>query len=107
MDSQSADAPGVVVWPPLLYTSALLVGVGLHFVVPLAALPRGPCRLAGTLVLAGGLALGGWGERTMHSAGTNLHPSNRRWSWSTPACSASAETHSLSDSRSCTPGWHC
>ncbi len=75
MDSQSADAPGVVVWPPLLYASALLVGVGLHFVVPLAALPRGPCRLAGTLVLAGGLALGGWGERTMHSAGTNLHPS--------------------------------
>jgi protein-S-isoprenylcysteine O-methyltransferase Ste14 len=75
MDSPPVDAPGVVIWPPLLYMSALLVGVALQFLVPLAALPKGPSRLAGALALAGGLTLGGWGERTMHRAGTNVHPS--------------------------------
>jgi protein-S-isoprenylcysteine O-methyltransferase Ste14 len=75
MDSQPADSPGVVIWPPLLYASAMLVGVGLHFLLPLAVLPKGPSRVAGALVLAGGLALGAWGERTMHRAGTNVHPS--------------------------------
>jgi protein-S-isoprenylcysteine O-methyltransferase Ste14 len=75
MHSPPADSPGVVVWPPLLYGTALLVGVALHFLLPLAALPKGPSRVAGALFLAGGLALGAWGERTMHHAGTNVHPS--------------------------------
>jgi protein-S-isoprenylcysteine O-methyltransferase Ste14 len=49
--------------------------VVLHVVFPIVALPKGPCRLAGALLLAGGLALGSWGDRTMHRAGTNVNPS--------------------------------
>jgi len=70
-----SDSPGVLVWPPLLYGGALLLGLGLHILVPLGSMPRGPSRLAGIALLVAGAALARWGKRTMQRAGTNIHPS--------------------------------
>jgi len=69
------DSPGVLVWPPLLYGLALLAGIALHLLAPLGTLSPWPSRIAGVVLLGLGVALARWGERAMHRAGTNVHPS--------------------------------
>ena len=71
----SNDSPGVLVFPPLLFGSALILGLVLHFLVPLRVhLPALPARAAGLVLLVGGALLAKWGEKTLHGAGTNVNP---------------------------------
>jgi protein-S-isoprenylcysteine O-methyltransferase Ste14 len=62
-------------FPPLLFAGMLVLGVILHFLVPLPlALPVVPARAIGVAVLVGSAVLARWGERAMHRAGTNVRP---------------------------------
>ena len=70
----TADVPGVIIFPPILFFSALWLGIVLQYLWPLhlgLALPwRG---LGGLLVIMGGVTAIG-AIRSMRSAGTNVHP---------------------------------
>jgi protein-S-isoprenylcysteine O-methyltransferase Ste14 len=68
------DAPGVVAFPPLLYTAALGIGLLLHWLAPRHPLPATAARLLGAVFVVGSAGLARWGERTMRRAGTNVDP---------------------------------
>jgi protein-S-isoprenylcysteine O-methyltransferase Ste14 len=74
MPSRDPDAPGVLVWPPLLYGGAFLLGLVLAWLLPLERLPTTPARIAGALCAMAGLGIARWGEQVMHRAGTNVRP---------------------------------
>jgi protein-S-isoprenylcysteine O-methyltransferase Ste14 len=71
---KTADNPGVVAFPPLIFAVFAALGIGLHFIVPIPLLPHWPVRLVGIALslLAGTLAL--WARRVMVEAGTNIRP---------------------------------
>jgi protein-S-isoprenylcysteine O-methyltransferase Ste14 len=68
------DNPGVLVWPPLLFASTLLIGGLLHCIFPVRLLAPLPARITGAFITlaAGFFAL--WAERVMKAAGTNVRP---------------------------------
>jgi len=72
--SAAADAPGVLVFPPLAYLGTLVLALVLHWFWP-RHLPLAPwMRIGGGgLILCGGL-LALWGRNTMVRAGTNVIP---------------------------------
>ncbi len=74
MPQSSSDAPGGVVFSPLLYAATLGAGLVLQWLIPRHPLPPVPARLFGGLLLIGSAALARWGERTMRRAGTNVDP---------------------------------
>lgn len=69
-----ADNPGVIAPPPLIYAGVLAAGLLLNRLHPIAFLPRGPWRLLGLPLVAGGLLIGLLGFREMSRAGTNVDP---------------------------------
>ena len=71
---RSADSPGVLVFPPLLFGSVLAIGLLLHWFQPVPLLRPLIARLLGLglLILSGGLARSA--ERAMKRAGTNVRP---------------------------------
>ncbi|HKU62357.1 MAG TPA: isoprenylcysteine carboxylmethyltransferase family protein [Gemmatimonadales bacterium] len=74
MPDRSPDSPGVLVWPPVLYGGAFLLGVVLGKLLPLGRLPPAPARIVGAMCVVAGLAIAYWGEQVMHRAGTNVRP---------------------------------
>jgi protein-S-isoprenylcysteine O-methyltransferase Ste14 len=74
MPTRHPDSPGVLVWPPLLYGGAFLLGLVLTRLLPLGRLPATPARIAGAVCVATGLGIAWWGEQVMHRAGTNVRP---------------------------------
>jgi protein-S-isoprenylcysteine O-methyltransferase Ste14 len=68
------DAAGVLVWPPALYGGAFLLGLLLHWLVPITRLPGLPARLVGAVALIVGAGVAHSGEKVMHRAGTNVRP---------------------------------
>ena len=70
----SADSPGVIAPPPLIYAGALAAGLLANGLYPVALLPRGISRAFGLALVAGGASIGTWGFRTMRRAGTNVDP---------------------------------
>ena len=74
MPNRNPDSPGVLVWPPLLYGGAFLLGLVLARLLPLGRLPEVPARIVGAVCVAAGLAIAWWGEQVMHRAGTNVRP---------------------------------
>jgi len=74
MMAEEPDAPGVIVFPPLLFGGALLVGLLVDWAWPVHPLPHTISRIAGALVLVASIALARWAERAMHHAGTNVRP---------------------------------
>jgi protein-S-isoprenylcysteine O-methyltransferase Ste14 len=74
MGGRTPDAPGVLVWPPVLYAGAFLLGLVLARLLPIGRLPVLPARLAGMLCVVAGGAIARWGEVVMHRAGTNVRP---------------------------------
>ena len=70
----SADNPGVVVLPPLLYGSALVVVVVLRWFWPMPIVERSLVLSSGLALIVLAVAIAIWGRRTMHAAGTNINP---------------------------------
>ena len=71
---RSPDSPRVVVFPPLLFGSALALGLLLHWIRPVQPLPALPARLAGVMLLAASGLLARSAEAAMKRAGTNIRP---------------------------------
>jgi protein-S-isoprenylcysteine O-methyltransferase Ste14 len=71
---RSADSPGVLVFPPLLFGGMLAIGLLLHWLQPMPLLPPLIARLLGLglLVLSGATARSA--EQAMKRAGTNIRP---------------------------------
>ena len=74
MSDTTDDKPGVVIFPPLLFSLCVLCGLIAHFICTYR-LRLSPWigRSFGALAF-GALALAIWGQRTMKAAGTNIHP---------------------------------
>lgn len=70
----SADSPGVVVFPPLLFGGTLVLGLILHWIWPVALLPPLGARLLGIVLLALSGLLARSAEAAMKRAGTNVRP---------------------------------
>ena len=70
------DRPGVIARPPRLYQGFLALGVGLHYIVPLPALPGGVTAGARSVAAAAlvtlGVALMVAAVRQFRAAGTNV-----------------------------------
>jgi protein-S-isoprenylcysteine O-methyltransferase Ste14 len=70
-----ADSPGVIIFPPLLFLSTLLLGVVLHFLAPLPwTLPAPGSRIIGVLFLVASMFLARSAESQMKRVGTNVRP---------------------------------
>jgi protein-S-isoprenylcysteine O-methyltransferase Ste14 len=65
--------PDIIAPPPLLFAAPWVVGLLLHFLLPLPRLPIA-ARLAGLPLIAAGIGLGGWFIWTMRRAGTPVDP---------------------------------
>ena len=74
MTQQTADNPGVIIFPPLLFAGALVIGLGLEWLVPSHPFPKTVARTLGAVVMIAGIALARWGQSTMRRAGTNVNP---------------------------------
>jgi protein-S-isoprenylcysteine O-methyltransferase Ste14 len=70
----SADNPGVVVLPPLLYGSALVVVLALRWFWPMPIFGCSVALSSGLALIVLAVAIAIWGRRTMHAAGTNISP---------------------------------
>ncbi len=68
----SEDRARVVVRPPLLYLGSILLGLALHFVLPLQLVPRGLERPVGGVLVLGSIALFALSIREFRKAGTSL-----------------------------------
>jgi protein-S-isoprenylcysteine O-methyltransferase Ste14 len=71
----SADNPGVVARPPLLYGAALLVALVLRWSWPMPLFGPGVARWPGLALVVLGVGIAIWGGRTMLAARTNVDPS--------------------------------
>jgi len=60
--------------PPAYLFVCLLLGVGLHFVVPIVQLVRFPYRLGGILLLGVGIWLNIWADNLFKKAETTVKP---------------------------------
>lgn len=68
------DRPGVITFPPLIYASALLVGLAMQIVLPMGLAASLWLKILGGALLGIALSLITWAERTMTQAGTNVNP---------------------------------
>jgi protein-S-isoprenylcysteine O-methyltransferase Ste14 len=70
----STDNPGVVVLPPLLYGSALVVVLALRWFWPMPIFGHAVALWSGLVLIVFAVAIAIWGARTMRAAGTNVSP---------------------------------
>ena len=66
------DSPRVVAYPPLVFLAALAIGWFLNWLMPLRLPSSLP--IAGGILALSGIALGLWGVRALHRAGTAVRP---------------------------------
>jgi protein-S-isoprenylcysteine O-methyltransferase Ste14 len=74
IDVRKPDAPGIIVFPPLLTVGTLLLALAIHFLWPLRLGASPWLRISGALLLLSAVVLAVWGRRTMMRAGTHLNP---------------------------------
>ena len=74
MNQESSDNPGVLVFPPLLYSGTLLIGLLLHWLRHWYLPHPWPVRIVGLVLVFASGVLGKWGEATLKRAGTNVNP---------------------------------
>lgn len=70
----ASDSPHVLVFPPALFGGTLLVGLVLHWLMPMQLLSPLSARLLGAALLLASILLGRGAEGTMKRAGTNVRP---------------------------------
>ena len=70
----AADVPGVIVFPPVLFFGAVLLGIALQYLWPVhLGLGWPQSGIGAILVLTGGIIAGG-AFRSLRRVGTNIHP---------------------------------
>lgn len=77
MPDQQKDTPGVIVFPPLVPATVLVVGALIDWLAPvglLNQLPLWPRAIVGGVLFAIALGLALAGERAFHRVGTNVNP---------------------------------
>ncbi|MDZ4806555.1 MAG: isoprenylcysteine carboxylmethyltransferase family protein [Candidatus Eisenbacteria bacterium] len=74
MITPTNDHPAVIVHPPFLYLGALALLVALHLAVPMPIVGSRVLFIPGFALMMVGVALVGWGRRTMRAGGTNINP---------------------------------
>ena len=70
----SADNPGVVARPPLLYGAALVSVLVCRWLWPTPIFGQGAAVWPGLALVALGVGFAIWGRRTMQAGGTNIDP---------------------------------
>ncbi len=70
----SADKPGVVAFPGVLYAVAFALAYGLNLAWPIPVLPQPLNRWVGVALGLAGAGLILWGIASMRRAGTNIYP---------------------------------
>jgi protein-S-isoprenylcysteine O-methyltransferase Ste14 len=70
----SADHPGVIARPPLIYGAAFVVVLVCRWVWPMPILGQSVALLLGLALVALAIGCAIWGRRTMKAAGTNIDP---------------------------------
>lgn len=71
---RNADAPAVVIFPPLLLGGSMLLGAFLDWLYPLPVLPTMPARIAGVTLIVLSAALGFRAHAAFDRVGTNISP---------------------------------
>ena len=74
MSPPPAPLPRLLAFPPLLYLTALAVGMLLHWLAPVQAMPVAIARVGGAILGAASLSLLAWARLTLHRAGTTSLP---------------------------------
>ncbi len=77
MPDNKKDAPGVIVFPPLIPLTVLVVGAVLDWLFPLSIIsvvPFWPRAVLGAALFALGIAMAVLAERTFERVGTNVNP---------------------------------
>jgi protein-S-isoprenylcysteine O-methyltransferase Ste14 len=75
MSEEILDNPGVIAFPPALYTGTLLVGLVLSFVFPIDFLPRSISLILGAIAIIGAGSIAISAFRAMRLAQTAVNPS--------------------------------
>ncbi len=70
----SADNPGVVARPPLLYGGAFVVVLVFRWFWPMAIFGHAVALWPGLALVVLGVGIAAWGRRTIKAAGTNVNP---------------------------------
>ena len=68
------NTPGVIAFPPLIYTGPLATGLLLNLAIPLPFLPPSVTWMFGLPLVGGGLLIGAAAIRAMRRIGTNVNP---------------------------------
>lgn len=68
------DSPGVIVFPPILFLGAVVLGVALQWVWPIHLWAALPARIAGGLLALMGGTMAISALRRLRCAGTHVHP---------------------------------
>jgi protein-S-isoprenylcysteine O-methyltransferase Ste14 len=66
--------PGVIVFPPVLFLSSIVLGTALQFVRPIHLGAALPARIGGGLLALMGVAAVAAAKRSLRRAGTNVRP---------------------------------
>lgn len=69
-----SDSPDVIIFPPLLFVSAVILGVTLQFLWPIHLWPALPARIAGGILVLTGITLVRSAKQRMRHWRTNVHP---------------------------------
>lgn len=75
MTTTSADNPGVVARPPLLYGAVFVIVLVFRWFWPIPIFGQTSALGPGLAFVALGIGIAIWGRRTMQAAGTNINPS--------------------------------
>src|SRR2546426_6585538 len=72
--TDSADHPGVIAWPPLIFLGCAVVGSLLQFMFPVRVTRYSVSLSLGVVLAVVSASLAIWAERVMKAAGTNVRP---------------------------------
>ena len=71
---KGGDNPGVLAFPPLIFSIFAAVGIGIHFLIPVHLLSYWLALVIGIGMALLAVALAIWANGVMKAAGTNVRP---------------------------------